>query len=361
MAAALIRAIGYTLAMSLIASCANSQMQTTHRTPVSRVIAEELPPLEPVGYAGLYVGETGGLILAAGGTNFPGDPPWKSGKKVWYDHVSVCDGRTWRVAGKLPKPMAMGVAVTTPRGVLIVGGGDEDEVFDDVLLLKLVGNDVKCEALPAFPKKLMAASGVLIGSRVYVVGGHSDFSPLAQGPLAEVWSMDLNDASARWRSELPIPAEGRWLPVVGTDGKSLLVLSGFARAVDDQKKPFINCLKDVWKLTPGSDGAQWKRLADLPRANAAAPSPSPFVAGELLLMGGGVDNSNFGGPMEKRPPFLTTITAVDTTTGRSRIVGEVKSSVVAAHSAPWKGGCAIISGEIRAGVRTPANWLYRFE
>jgi len=340
-------------------SCYSTLSEARSR-PAQTVIAEALSPLEPLGYAGLYVGQTGGVILAAGGTNFPGEPVWKNGKKAWYDHISILDGDTWRAVGRLPRPMAMGAAITTPRGVLIVGGGDEKEVFDDVFLLRYAGGQIIREDWPAFPKKIMASAAALIGSRVYVVAGHSDLSPMTNGPMAEMWSTNLDDPTHSWRPEPPIPAEPRWLPVVGTDGQSLFVMSGFSRKTDRVEKPAIHCLSDVWKFTPDANGGQWQRLADLPRANAGAPTPAPYHGGELFLLGGGVDDSNFGVPMDKRPPFPATITAVDVETGKSRVIGQVRSSVVAAGTAPWKGGCAVVSGEVRAGVRTIENWVYRF-
>lgn len=355
-----------TLTMAaLVAAMLNTSCKTTQvevrNAKANQVSVEALPPLEPLGYAGLYAGVADGLLLAAGGTNFPGEPVWKQGKKVWYDQIHVCDGKQWKVAGTLPRPMAMGAAVSIPQGVLVIGGGDEKNLFDDVFVLKHVNGKIEREDWPAFPKKIMASSAVLIGTRVFVVGGHDQMSPLANGPLADVWSLDLKDTAKKWRSEAPIPADGRWLPIVGTDGQSLFVISGFARKVNAENKPAIHCLSDVWKFTLNSTGGEWTRLADLPRANAAAPSPAPFVGGELMLLGGGVDDSNFGVPMDKRPPFPSTIIAVDVKTGQSRVIGAVKSSVVAAHTADFQKGTVVVSGEVKAGVRTPEVWRYRFD
>jgi N-acetylneuraminic acid mutarotase len=304
------------------------------------------------------------VILAAGGTNFPVDPPWKQGKKVWYDAIWAFDGKSWREVGKLDRPLAMGASLTTPRGVLFAGGGDDDEVVADAFLLRYEGGRVVRENLPPLPKPLMATAAAVVAGRAYVVGGHSELSAMTQGPLAEVYSLDLRAPSSGWRTEPPIPAEGRYLPVVGSDGRHLYVFSGMTRVMDAEGKPQIHCLSDAWRYTPPSSPGQpgqWQRLPDLPRANAAGPSPAPFVNGRLILLGGGVDDTNFGGPMENRPPFPPLVTAVDVRTGEAKVIGEVRSSVLVAPVVPWKGGYVVASGEIRPGVRTPAVWSYHFD
>ncbi len=326
---------------------------------ITTVIAERLPDLGVVGFAGPFVGESNGVLLAGGGTNFPGDPPWKQGKKVWYDDVYAYDGNAWKIVGKLPKPNAVGACVTTSRGVMVIGGGDSTSVFADVFLLRYEDGTLHTTPLPALPRPVMGSSAVLVGDRVFLVGGHDQISPMASGPLREVYSLSVSNPTAGWQTEVPMPGDARWLPVVGSDGTAIFVISGMTPRVDVAGKKVIHCLEDVWKYVPSGDGrGNWTRLPDLPRANAAAPSPAPFMEGELILVGGGVDDSNFGKPMDQRPPFPSTITAINPITGEARVIGDVESSVVAAPVVPWHGGWVVVSGEIRAGVRSPAVWKY---
>src|SRR5215468_7081944 len=76
---------------------------------------ERLPSLpDQEGFAGMFAGVSNGTLLVAGGANFPDKKPWDGGKKVWSDAVFVLekpDG-VWKVAGKLPRPLAYGVCVT---------------------------------------------------------------------------------------------------------------------------------------------------------------------------------------------------------------------------------------------------------
>jgi N-acetylneuraminic acid mutarotase len=327
-----------------------------------RVESAPLLSLEGVGLAAAYAGESNGALVLAGGTNFPGDPPWKKGKKVWHDEIWAYDGKHWNRAGTLTPATAGGSCITTPSGIICIGGGDATTVYTSVFRLRYEKGAIAREELPALPKPLMASSAVQLGNRVYVVGGHNQLSPLIPGPSGDTWSIDLSALDKGWRAESPLPAEPRWLPIVGTDGKSLFVVSGFTRMDSPDGKPAIHCLSDVWNYEPATDGkGAWKRLADLPRANAAAPSPAPVVSGKLLLMGGGVDDSILHIPMDQQKGFPFTITAVDTKTGQADVIGEVRSSVVVGPVVPWKDGIVIINGEIRSGVRTPSVWFYRFK
>ncbi|HLU88819.1 MAG TPA: hypothetical protein VKZ51_03230, partial [Cyclobacteriaceae bacterium] len=39
------------------------------------------------GFAGMYAGVSNGVLIGAGGANFPDKKPWEGGEKVWYDHI----------------------------------------------------------------------------------------------------------------------------------------------------------------------------------------------------------------------------------------------------------------------------------
>lgn len=88
-----------------------------------------LPPLpDSPGVAAPFAGVSGGALLVAGGANFPEAPPWSGGKKVWHDTVLVLDTPTgsWKIAGKLPRPLGYGVSVTHDGAVICIGGSDAD-------------------------------------------------------------------------------------------------------------------------------------------------------------------------------------------------------------------------------------------
>ena len=99
---------------------------------------QQLAPLpDREGFASSFAGVSGGALLVAGGANFPDRRPWDGGTKVWYDRVFALasPGGAWTVAGRLPRPLAYGVSVSAPEGVICAGGGDASAHFRDVFLL----------------------------------------------------------------------------------------------------------------------------------------------------------------------------------------------------------------------------------
>ncbi len=62
----------------------------------------ELPALpDAEGFAGMFSGTSHGVLMAAGGANFPEGRPWEGGQKTWHDTIYVLqkpDGR-WKTAG----------------------------------------------------------------------------------------------------------------------------------------------------------------------------------------------------------------------------------------------------------------------
>ena len=89
-------------------------------------VAGETFDLPGTGVARPYAGETAGVVLLAGGANFPDTPLVAGGKKVYHDSILLCDPKdgkhSWRAAGRLPAPRGEGASITTSRGVLCVGG-----------------------------------------------------------------------------------------------------------------------------------------------------------------------------------------------------------------------------------------------
>src|SRR5690348_17000870 len=78
----------------------------------------------PMGLAGPLAGVDHGMLLAGGGCNFPDSMPWAGGKKKYYNEVYVVDlsTRAMIAVDTLSEPVAYGASVTTPRGVVYIGG-----------------------------------------------------------------------------------------------------------------------------------------------------------------------------------------------------------------------------------------------
>ena len=319
------------------------------------LIWRELPPLpDKFGFAGPYVGSHNGALLVAGGANFRDKPPWEGGTKVWYDTVFVLekpDG-AWKAAGKLPRPLGYGVSLSTKDGVVCLGGSDAQQHYADVFLLRWNNGEIKNSPLPSLPKSCANFSGALLGKTIYVAGGIE--TPGSTNTLKTFWSLDLGAAKPQWRELEPWPSPGRMLAVAAVQDKSIFLASGAELSGDAHGKPVRRYLSDAYRYQPGRG---WKRLADLPRATVAAPTPAPVLGQSAFLILGGDDGAlvNFQ-PLDRHPGFPKTILAYDTVTDTWKPFGEMPIAHVTTSMTRWKSGFVMPSGEIRPGVRSPKVW-----
>ena len=113
------------LALAAILPAAPAPASST--MPVPFLNWERLPALpDPEGFAAMFAGVSGEMLLVAGGAHFPDKRPWEGGTKIWDDAVWALAGPhgEWRKIGALPRRTAYGISVTTPSGVLCAGGSD---------------------------------------------------------------------------------------------------------------------------------------------------------------------------------------------------------------------------------------------
>ena len=90
-----------------------------------------LAPLKVNGEQGVSAPFAGSIhqnLIVAGGCNFPDVPAAKGGAKRFYADIYELPNpdhdpqAQWRKIGELPQPMAYGVSVTVPNGMVCVGG-----------------------------------------------------------------------------------------------------------------------------------------------------------------------------------------------------------------------------------------------
>ena len=106
-----------------------------------------LPALpDPEGFAGMYAGTCGEIMICAGGTNFPEKPMLEGGAKTWTDRIfTLSPGENeWKEAGTLPAPYAYGASAGIREGLLCIGGCGKEGHRKDVYLLNLAkGTDIE--------------------------------------------------------------------------------------------------------------------------------------------------------------------------------------------------------------------------
>lgn len=314
----------------------------------------QLTPLpDAEGFAGSFAGVTGGQLIVAGGTHFPDKRPWEGGTKVWFDTVYALakpDG-VWKKVGTLPQPNGYGVSITTEQGVFCAGGGNAQENFRSVFLLRLEGDKLITQPLPPLPKACAFMSGARLGSSIYIVGGIE--IPTATQALNTLWTLDLAQLENGWIELPPCPGPGRILATMAALDDHLYLFSGAGLKADADGKPERLWFKDAWSYQPNQG---WQKKADLPRVSVAAPSPAPIVSSQILILGGDDGANIHFEPKEKHPGFPRDILTYQPESDRWTRQGEVPFSLVTNPTVIWQGRIIIPGGEARPGKRSPEIW-----
>ena len=311
---------------------------------------------DPLGVAGAFAGVSRGGLLVAGGANFPNARPWEGGKKVWHNNVWLLDrpDGLWREIGKLPRPLGYGVCVTTPDGVVCVGGSDADRHYPNAFRLFWNGDQLITEPLPPLPIPLSGASGALVRETLYVACGSEQ--PGERLATSRTFALDLRQKPPVWRELRPLPGKPRLLAVGAAHADSFYVIGGAALAPQPDGRHARVYLRETWRYR-AVEG--WERLVDLPKPIVAAPSPAPVVDGRILILSGD-DGSHVGfKPPERHPGFGKSIFAYEIRGDRWVRVGEIPAARVTTPVVEWLGMFVVPSGEARPGVRSPEVWGLR--
>lgn len=352
----------YVSATLCVVTLVLTQANPSLSSPQEKLVWSKLPSLpDPEGYGATFAGVSGGSLIVAGGTNFPKGFPWEGGTKVWYDTIYVLDRPEgqWKVAAeKLPQPLGYGVSASWNEALICAGGSDLKQHYADVFALRLVDGHIQIENLPSLPEPCANMCGCLVGSRLFVAGGTA--SPDSTTAMKNFWSLDLSSPkeSMRWQVLESWPGLDRSHSVAASLDGSFILISGFrwkAGPKGEQVRiaPFQT---DVYRYTPtGATTGTWKRLADVPRAVGAAPSPAMSRDPSKIYVIGGIDDSVAIPAPATHPGFPLDIFEYDALTDRWNIHGQMPAgtSRVTATTAVWHGRYAIVNGERAPGRRSP--------
>ena len=331
---------------------------------------DQLPALpDQFGFAGSFSGTSGGALVVAGGANFPdGGAPWTGSKKVWTDKIFVMDQPTgkWKIAGKLPKALGYGVSVSSNNQLICIGGSNESGHSAEVFSIIYDGKAIKIEKLPNLPKALANATGAISGHIIYVAGGL--FTPDAEQTANVFWSLDLSAKGTKWVSLETWPGAPRMLSVAGVAQKSFYLFSGTDLIKNNSGQVERKYLNDAFCFTPGKG---WKKLANLPNAVVAAPSPAYTLKNNSLLIFGGDDGkltATASSLKAKHPGFSDQILSYNPLNDKWELSGKILKKIntdadvnpnasvwpaVTNSMVIWNGNLIFPGGEVRPAVRTP--------
>lgn len=329
-------------------------MVTTMGDSIRNAIFESLPPLPDVkGRSGCFTGVSGDSLIVAGGSDHADVTGGAGMSGVPHDEVYALrspDSKTWRMVGRLPKPLAYGVSVTSGGSLICIGGFDSNQCVPDVFRLSLSPSkeDLKIERLPPLPVSLAWASGGIAGSRIYVLGGKTD--PMAVTASASFYALDIDCPQAGWTQLPPCPGEARILAGSASLGGGICFAGGGAvvgEGLDGQGANTVR-LKDAWRFEPST--GQWSRMGDMPHPLMGMPSPTaPGDDGKFIFWGG-----DDGSAPSAHAGFSSDVIRYDASKDDWRVIGEMPQDAgrVATAVVSWRGRYVIPCGETGVGVCT---------
>jgi cyclically-permuted mutarotase family protein len=355
----------------------------------------DLPDIpDTLGLAGAFVGKQGNTLIFAGGANFPNKPPWKGGKKVFYNEIYVLrkdsTGYYWYSSQKLklPHPLAYGVTISTKQGIILIGGTDGKKVYKSVQRIRWDAdhNSICIEHLPNLLAPLAFMSGAKLGDNIFIAGGQT--SPESSSATKAFYQLNLHELSKGWTKLPSWPGPKRVLAVAGAQyfhhRLNFFLFSGRYFKMDGT----VTLLKDAYRYDP--ENKKWTKLAPIKindKKRCIMGAPSVAISDSLITVFGG----DPGRELTKRVQLANKIDSLknpmkgsknhhkiqslqdtlDSLTAHASAysndilayhpnndswdkIGSIPSpSPVTTDAVKWEQSVVIPSGEIYPGVRTP--------
>ena len=358
---------------------------------ISKLDVLELPSLPAqndsiasLGYAGMLGGISNGVLVVAGGANFPNGLPWQGGKKEWSKNIYIFENNTWRLSTKeLPVPMAYSASVLIDKGILCIGGNNETLVSDEVLLLVYNTSlkEVSISKYPNLPEPLAFTSAVVDENFVYVVGGKN-----SKSSTNSFYRLNLKNPQ-NWEKLTNYPGISRALHSTAVQetstNKKLFVIGGRSEVSGQKSQTLTNYLsydfkEKIWKeegdltidgeprvlmgasieskgsmhimVYGGSDELLFNELENLALQLKAGPSQARVD--ELISRRDDILNNHAG--------FSKDILAYNTITKKWYVYDTLSTKIpVTALSFKDKEDFILVSGELSPGIRTPTVQVFK--
>ncbi|WP_461489713.1 sodium:solute symporter family protein [Pontibacter sp. HJ8] len=364
-----------------------SQAQQPESNSMQWSVAASLPAapgqaLQP-GLAGAAGGVHNNALLVAGGANFPEGLPWEGGKKKYWPDIFVLlkdekGNYTWHTESfRLPEPLGYSASVTTDKGVLSIGGENEQGIQKTVQLLQWspATKEVAVAQLPDLPLPLTNAAAAVVGSQVYVAGGET-----TGGASAGLYRLDVASPAGGWKKLPDMPtALSHAVAVVQSNGEypALYLIGGRTQSPSGVSQLHGN----TFRFDPKKN--EWKQLHAISdgegkKTTLSAATGVPTGANYILVFGG--DNGQVFTQIEQlnaaiakatdetekqqlqaeklklqtvHEGFSKDVYLYNTVTDSWTKTDALPYAPVTTFATRWDNDILISSGEIRPGVRTP--------
>lgn len=323
------------------------------------------------GVSAAFAGLADDHVIKAGGCNFPSNPMAPGSVKKFYQAIyEVLRDENGKVStervGMLPAPMAYGASVTTPEGLVIIGGTTATESLSNVYKIN-VGADGKAVVteLPALPATMDNMQGAWLDGKVYVVGGN-----VAGAPSNAIYCLDFAKLDKGWKRLADFPGNPRVQPVVAGSANAkgeprLYVWGGFAGKGENRQATLDT---DGFEYNPSS--GKWKAIEGPVTESGEAISTGGGIACTLpdgrIVVTGGVNKDVFLEALRNQAPdylshpiewyrFNSRVLVYDPAKSKWEVAAndtETARAGAAAAVTP-EGEVLLIGGELKPRIRTP--------
>lgn len=320
---------------------------------------------DPVGFKGMIAGVTGDRIVIAGGSNFP-VPRSAGGKKTfhraaWVQPVAAVGGGEWTPLGDvLPYPLAEGASVTTPHGIVSLGGDRGAGMLSEVFLLAWdsVRGALDLRPLPPLPMAVGSAAATWHEGKLYVAGGDDGRGGTRLWAALDLGAALRDPSGARWEPLPTWPGQRRFgavLVPLQFGQRTDLVLAGGKVGTAGPATP-----QDYLATAFAFDttARTWRTLPPLPRPALLAVAFR--IASDRLVIAGGSDGHEIDRLAEigDRYRMPGDVMCFDATAGRWSAAAAMPLGVAGAAVVPLPdGGHLVAGGEYAPAMRTPRAFL----
>lgn len=320
-------------------------------------------------FAGIFNGHS--TLMIGGGCNFPDIPAADGGNKKYYRSIYAAEVTgdslfTWEKIGEFPQDVAYGVTISTPDGILCIGGMNAQESLTQVYRVTLKNKNAKAalETLPALPCALDNMTGSLLGNIVYIAGGNKNGIP-----CNDLYCLDLDDLTKGWHKLPSFPGSPRIQAVsaaqVNPHGEQIFCLWGGFSTSDGNRQATLST--DGYTYSPSTK--KWTPLPD-PTNNegdtvSLGGGSIVALSDSLILCTGGVNKDIFLQALKHTTPdyllhpiewyhFNNRLLVYNSRQKRWKEIAKVPETARAGASLIFDGyGYLLINGELKPGIRTP--------
>ena len=345
-----------------------------------RIFEAKTPQLDSAyakGVSGHIAGELRpGLLVMAGGCNFPDRPAREGGAKRYYSEIytadylspmyDACESKAseldlgWRLIGHLPQPTAYAAFQQYDDQLIVAGGQSAARDLRDAYIIQLSDSlGVEITPLPSLPEPRSGMASALIGNVLYLIGGR------VHGKLSNaVLSLDLSRPQKEWREETPYPHSPFFKLVAMTNqdesdtssGVPYLSVMGSFTGVDE---PDQRVQAEVTYMTYTPQTKQWQTYKISPDDPIAAHGFGGGYASEYSnSFSGGVRADLFVTALQREKDLK-----VAKAKGNRRLVKKLQAEQRAylSHDPAWYGFCSDWYSFDRSRGRGEAKSEFHFD